>query len=268
MVARRALEGHPAAGHGRRHDERAGLDPVGHDPVLAAAQALAAVDLDRVRARSARPRRPSSGGTRSGRRPRAPRRPGGSSSVPSARTAASIAFSVPITDTNGNSRFGPAQAARRAGEVVAVAVLDLGAQGPHRVDVEVDRPPADPVAARVADDHPAEPGEERAEQDERGAHLGRRLERHEQPVDVARGDLVDVRRPDGRRRRPRSRRVSAITRTSSISGTFVNRQRSPVRVAAASSLRAAFFEPLIGTEPIERPAALDPEHLAGDRRRA
>src|SRR5262245_8999114 len=40
-----------------------------------------------------------------------------------------------------------------------------------------------------------------------------------------------------------------MTRTSSISGTFVNRQRSPVRVAAANIFRAAFFEPLIGTSP-------------------
>ena len=40
-----------------------------------------------------------------------------------------------------------------------------------------------------------------------------------------------------------------MTRTSSISGTFVNRQRSPVRVAAASILSAAFFAPLIGTTP-------------------
>ena len=40
-----------------------------------------------------------------------------------------------------------------------------------------------------------------------------------------------------------------MTRTSSISGTFVKRQRSPVRVAAARSFRAAFFAPLIGTVP-------------------
>ena len=83
-----------------------------------------------------------------------------------------------------------AQPAGRLGVVVAVAVLDVRPQRPHRVDVEVDRPPPDPVAARVADDHAPEPGQERAEQDERGAHLGRRLERDEQPVDVARGDLV------------------------------------------------------------------------------
>jgi hypothetical protein len=40
-----------------------------------------------------------------------------------------------------------------------------------------------------------------------------------------------------------------MTRTSSISGTFVNRQRSPVSVAAASILSAAFLAPLIGTVP-------------------
>ncbi len=48
---------------------------------------------------------------------------------------------------------------------------------------------------------------------------------------------------------PRSRSVSAITRTSSISGTLVKRQRSPVSVAAAMSFRAAFFAPLIATVP-------------------
>ena len=40
-----------------------------------------------------------------------------------------------------------------------------------------------------------------------------------------------------------------MTRTSSISGTFVKRQRSPVRVAAASIFSAAFFAPLIATVP-------------------
>ena len=112
---------------------------------------------------------------------------------PSARVAASIAFSVPITDTNGKRTSRAPQAARRRREVVAVAVLDLRAERAHGLDVEVHRPPPDPVAARVADDHPAEPRQERAEQHERGAHLGRRLERHELPLDVARGDLVDVR---------------------------------------------------------------------------
>src|SRR5260221_13588429 len=48
-----------------------------------------------------------------------------------------------------------------------------------------------------------------------------------------------------------------MTRTSSISGTFVDRQRSPVRVAAASSFRAAFFAPLIATVPLSgRPPSM------------
>ena len=85
-----------------------------------------------------------------------------------------------------------AQAPGRGREVVAVAVLDRGAEGAHRLDVQVDRPPPDPVAARVADDDPPETGQQRTEQHEAGAHPGRRLERDEQPLDVARGDLVDV----------------------------------------------------------------------------
>ena len=57
-----------------------------------------------------------------------------------------------------------------------------------------------------------------------------------------------------------------MTRTSSISGTLVKRQRSPVSVAAASSLSAAFLLPLIGTRTAQRSAAVDPEGLALDRR--
>ena len=41
-----------------------------------------------------------------------------------------------------------------------------------------------------------------------------------------------------------------MTRTSSISGTFVSRQRSPVSVAAAMSFNAAFFAPLTRTDPL------------------
>ena len=85
-----------------------------------------------------------------------------------------------------------AQTAGRLREVVAVAVVDRRPQGAHRVDVEVHRPAADAVAAGVADDDPPEARQERPEQDEAGAHLRGRLERHEQPVDVARRDLVRV----------------------------------------------------------------------------
>ena len=46
--ARRLFQRHRAAGDRGGHQERAGLDPVGHHGVLGAAQALLAVDLDGV----------------------------------------------------------------------------------------------------------------------------------------------------------------------------------------------------------------------------
>jgi hypothetical protein len=57
--------------------------------------------------------------------------------------------------------LGAAEAARRGREVVAVAVGDVGAERAHCLDVKIHRPPPDPVAAGVADDHPAEPAQER-----------------------------------------------------------------------------------------------------------
>ena len=41
---------------------------------------------------------------------------------------------------------------RRLGEVVAVAIDDLGTQGTHGIDMQIDGPPSDTVATRVADD--------------------------------------------------------------------------------------------------------------------
>jgi hypothetical protein len=58
--------------------------------------------------------------------------------------------------------------------------------------MQVHGPPPDPVTARVTDDHSTEASQQRAQQHERGPHLRRRFERHELPLDVACGDLVDV----------------------------------------------------------------------------
>ena len=193
---------HLAAGDGRRDDERA-RPRSGRGRRGGRRRAGAGGPRPRwCRARSARPRRPSrwrkairsstSGSCAAGRMV----------VWPSARVAASMRVLRAHDRDDGERHVGAAQPARRAREVVAVAVLDLGAQGAHRVDVQVDRPPADPVAAGVADDDPPEARQERPQQDEAGAHLGRRLERHEQPVDVARGDLVDVGGAGGRPRRP------------------------------------------------------------------
>ena len=57
-------QGHLAAGHGAGDGERPGLDPVGDDVVLGAAQAALAAGPRSCPGRSARRRRPSSGGTR------------------------------------------------------------------------------------------------------------------------------------------------------------------------------------------------------------
>ena len=78
------------------------------------------------------------------------------------------------------------------GEVVAVLVLDLRAHGGHGLHVEVHRPPPDAVAAGVRDDHPPEAGQQRAEEDERCAHLHGRLERDEEPLRVAGAELKGV----------------------------------------------------------------------------
>ena len=157
-----------------------------------------------------------------------------------------------------------AQPAGSGREVVAVAVLDRGAERAHRLDVEVDRPPADPVAARVADDDPPEAGQERPEQDEAGAHPGGRLERDEQPLDVARGDLVDVvgrvvhDDPEVAQRLghdPHVLDLGDVGEPAALAGQGRGGEELEGRV-----LRAADRD-----RPVQRPPALDPEDLPGDR---
>ena len=103
-------------------------------------------------------------------------------------------------DLGEGDRAAP-EPAGRLGEVVAVAVLDLRPKSPHGIDVEVHGTPADPIPAGVADDDPSESRQERTQQDEARPHLGRGLERHEEPLRVAGGDLVNVRFAGGRRPR-------------------------------------------------------------------
>ena len=79
--------------------------------------------------------------------------------VPSARVAASMAFSVPMTVTYGKVIVAP-RSRSGAREVVAVAVLDLRAERVHGLDVEVNRAATDPVAAGVADDHSTVAGQD------------------------------------------------------------------------------------------------------------
>ena len=158
----------------------------------------------------------------------------------------------------------PAEAARRGREVIAVAVLDGRAERPHRLDVEVDRPPPDPVAARVADDHPAEPRQERTEEHERGPHLGSGLERHEQPFDVARRDLVDVllrvvdhdaEVAERLGHDPHVLDLGHVREPAALAGQGRRREHLQGGVLRAADRHLT----------AERHAALDPEHLPGDR---
>ena len=149
------LERHVAAGHACRDDERACLDAVGQHVVLGAAQPSLALDLDRV----------GRGPLDLGAHLLQQRDQVVDLGFPGGRPDDRVALGQGrgehrvLGAHDGHLRegdLGAAQPARRCDEVVAVAVLDVRAQGAHRVDVEVDRPAADAVAARVADDHAAE----------------------------------------------------------------------------------------------------------------
>ena len=263
MVARGALERDAAAGDRGRHHEGPGLDAVGDHAMLGAAQALAALDLDGVG------RRPLDRGAHlleerdevvdlgllgGGPDDRVP--------VGEGRREHRV---LRAHDRHEGERDGrPAQPTRGRGEVVAVAVVDRGAQRPHRVDVQVDRPTADPVAARVADDDPAEPGEERAEQDEARPHLGRGLERHEEPLHVTRGDLVDV----GRRMLDDDAEVAQRLRHHA-DVLDLGDVREPAALAGKRGRRHELQGRVLGAadrdRALERPAAVDTEELPGDR---
>ncbi len=266
MVARGAFECHAAAGDGRRDDERARLDPVRDDPMLRPTKPLATLDLDRV-----------------GRRPadRGPHRHEERDEVVDLRFLGGRADRgatlgerrrehgvLGAHDRHERERdVATAQPPGRLREVVAVAVVDLGAERPHRLDVEVHRSPADPVAARVADDDLAEPREQRPEQDEARAHPRGGFQRHEQPVDVARGDLVDVRAGmvhDDPQLDERLRHDAHVLDLGDVGqpAAFTGERRR------REQLEGGILRPADLHRAAEWPATLDPEDLAGDRLRA
>ena len=216
----------------------------GDDAVLGAAQALAALDLDRVRVRPL-----DLGAHLLEERDEV---------VDLGLLGGRADDRVAVGERRGEHRvlgahhrhereadLGATQPAGRRREVVAVAVLDLAPSA--RIASTWRSTGRRPIRSPPGLLMMTRP--KRARSGPRRMKLARILAAassgHEQPLDVARGDLVDV-RLGWSTTTPRSRSVSAMTRTSSISGTFVNRQRSPVRVAAASSFSAAFFAPLIG----------------------
>ena len=121
---------------------------------------------------------------------------------PSARVAASIAFSVPMTDTNGKRTSVAAEAARapsrsssRCGTRSSAPSARIASTWRSTGRRPIRSPPGLLMITRP----------KRARSGPRSMKLARILAAassgHEQPLDVARGDLVDVRRRDGRRRR-------------------------------------------------------------------
>ena len=88
---------------------------------------------------------------------------------PSASTAAMIAFSVPITEAS--SRYMRLPTRPLGSEVVGAVDLHLDAELREGVDVGVEPPAADHVAARRRHDGAAEARQQRAGEQERGADL-------------------------------------------------------------------------------------------------
>ena len=115
---------------------------------------------------------------------------------PSARTAAMIAFSVPITDAS--SRYMRVPRRPFDGELEDAVDRDVGSERRKRVHVRVESPAADHVAAGRWHDDAPEARQQRAGEQERSANLAREL-----------GVEVGLARPP---RHPRGRRSGRSTR--------------------------------------------------------
>ena len=175
----------PAGDAGEGH-ERADLDVVGRDPVLAAAQLVQAVDVHDVRAdpldRGAHPGQHArevlhvrlGGGVAD--RGRARRQRGGHQRVLGAHHGRLV-----------HEEVARAQAAVGREQADVAVELDVGAERAERVEVRVQPAPADHVAAGRRQQRGAEAGEQRAADEHRGADpLG------EVGVDVGAADRVGL----------------------------------------------------------------------------
>ena len=212
-----------AARDAARHEQRAGLDAVGHD--LAVGRHAAP---RRLRSRSSTCPRPI---TCAPMRLRNAARSVTSGSraafsitvVPLASTAAHMRFSVAPTLGNSSTIRAPCSASRvRVHE--AVRDLDLGAHRLEAAQVHVDLAAADVVAAGQRDARLAAAREQRAEHVERRAHPRRRARTALRACSVAgRVDAHDI----GRRLVDAARRPRAAGRSS-------RRGRAPAACCAAS----------------------------------
>ena len=184
-------------------DEARHLDVLRADPVPAAAEPPDAADRGARSTRSRRSRAPSE--TRKRQRSWTC----GSQAAlpitvsPGVSTAAMTAFSVAITLASSRKIGRAAKAGRRA-HLVAPADLDRRAEPLERVDVRVEPPPADHVAARRRHARTAEAREQRPREQERGADAARRAPRR------ARATRARPRRPAPRSDRSIGRGAEAL----------------------------------------------------------
>ena len=178
---------------------------------------------------------------------------------PSASTAAMTAFSVAH-----HRRLVEEEALADepvGADVVGAVQLDLDAELLERVDVRVEPPAADHVAARRRHRHPAEARQQRAGEQERGADLAAELR-----VERGLGHAATRRRAPRSARStrpsaPRSASSSTIVSTSWMRGTLASVTGSEASSVAARIGSAPFLLPGGANGARERTAAFDHEGL-------
>ena len=82
-----------------------------------------------------------------------------------------------------------AQPAATLRKVVAISIVNLCAERAHCINMEIDGASSNSIATRIADDDATESRKKWTEQHEARAHLGRRLQRNEEPLHVARSEI-------------------------------------------------------------------------------
>ena len=171
---------------------------------------------------------------------------------PSASTAAMTAFSVPITLASSRKTCLPRR--RSACELERAVDRDLRAELLERVDVHVESPAADHVAARRRQRRAAEAREQRAGDEERGADavaepgstLG--LATCSASTRTSFGPSTPPLRRGCRAARPSSRRRGSAGRSSSVTGSVASKVAA--RIGSAPFLfPAARTRPFSGRPP-------------------
>ncbi len=253
-VGLRAGDRRVAAGRGDRRDERTGLDPVGHDRVRRAVQAIDTLDDDAIRSRAGDPRAHRDEAARQIddfrlargvlQRRRAVGEGGRHHQVLGAGDG---------HDVEHETRTGEAPRTRAD---VTVLEVDLDAHRGEPLHVLVDGAQADRAAAGQRDARLAAARDERPQRQDRRAHRLDELVGGERPVDPRR---IECDRARCRRScaTPICASSVCIVRTSFNRGTLVSTSGSDDSSAAQRIGSAAFFAPETRTSPTKgRPPSI------------